>query len=418
MKKQVLLIVLMLMPLVASADKVWIDGIYYDLISLSEGAEVSRYRYDTSIYTGSISIPESVTYGGLTYSVTSIGMQAFYESSVTSITIPNSVTSIGDEAFYGCSEITSIVIPNSVTSIGDNVFYGCSGLTSLTIPNSVTSIGVSIFENCSNLTSVKVESGNLSYDSRRNCNAIVKTSTNELIAGCKSTIIPNGVTSIGVGAFNGCSGLTSIYIPNSVASISNYAFYGCSDLTSIIIGVGIETIGVSAFSYCESLEDVYCYAEKVPSTETNAFDGSYIAYATLHVPDNSINQYRRRAPWSGFETFTGILEEEYNDGNKCEKPVITLLANGKIKVECATEGATCVTNITASNADPLTDGEINLNTPLIVYTVTAYATKEGHDDSEVATATFRYEKTEGDMNGDGQVNVSDVVQLVNTILSK
>lgn len=396
MKKQVLLFVLMLMPLVASADKVWIDGIYYDLNSPSEGAEVSRYRYGTSIYTGSISIPETVTYGGLTYSVTSIGMQAFYnESSVTSITIPNSVTSIGDEAFYGCSEITSIVIPNSVTSIGYDAFYSCSSLSSIT-----------------------VENGNTTYDSRRNCNAIVKTSTNELIAGCKSTIIPNGVTSIGVGAFNGCSGFTSIYIPNSVASIGNNAFYGCSDLTSIIIGVGIETIGVSAFSYCESLEDVYCYAEKVPSTETNAFDGSYIAYATLHVPDNSINQYRRRAPWSGFETFTGILEEEYNDGNKCEKPVITLLANGKIKVECATEGATCVTNITASNADPLTDGEINLNTPLIVYTVTSYATAEGYDDSEVATTTFRYEKAEGDMNGDGMLNITDVIHLVNMILGQ
>jgi hypothetical protein len=137
----------------------------------------------------------------------------------------------------------------------------------------------------------------------------------------------------------------------------------------------------------------------------------------LHVPENSINQYRRREPWSGFETFTGILdEEEIDDGNKCEKPVITILANGKVKVESATEGATCITTITASNAEPLTDGEISLTTPLVVYTVTSYATAEDYEDSDVATFTFRWEKTEGDMNGDGQVNIGDVVKLVNMIL--
>ena len=157
----------------------------------------------------------------------------------------------------------------------------------------------------------------------------------------------------------------------------------------------------------------------MPSTETNAFFYSYISYATLHVPENSINQYRRREPWSGFETFTKILdEEEFDDDNKCAKPVITLLANGKIKVESATEGAICKTTITASNAEPLTDGEISLSTPLTVYTVTAYATAEGYGDSEVATATFRYEKAEGDINGDGNLNISDVVQLVNMILGQ
>ena len=100
----------------------------------------------------------------------------------------------------------------------------------------------------------------------------------------------------------------------------------------------------------------------------------------------------------------------------CAKPTITLLPNGKVKVESATEGATCVTNITATNAEPITDGEISLSNPLVVYTITSYATKEGYDDSEVATSSFRYEKKEGDMNGDGDLNISDVVKLVNMIL--
>ena len=117
--------------------------------------------------------------------VTNIGDDAFAGcSGLTSITIPNSVTSIGDYAFRGCG-LTSITIPNSVTSIGDDAFAGCSGLTSITIPNSVTSIGGGAFNGCSGLTSIVVESGNNKYDSRNNCNAIIETSSNKLIVGCK-----------------------------------------------------------------------------------------------------------------------------------------------------------------------------------------------------------------------------------------
>ena len=148
-------------------------------------------------------------------------------------TIPNSVTSIGSWAFYGCSSLTSLTIPNSVTSIGYGAFYNCSGLTSVTIGNSVTSIGYGAFSGCSGLTSVTVDKNNGTYDSRNNCNAIIETSTNKLIVGCKNTTIGNSVSSIGEYAFEGCSGLTSVTIGNSVTSIGSGAFEGCSGLTSV-----------------------------------------------------------------------------------------------------------------------------------------------------------------------------------------
>ena len=188
------------------------------------------------------------------------------------ITIPNSVTSIGSSAFYGCSGLTSITIPNSVTSIGSSAFSGCGSLTSITIPNSVTSIGDAAFSYCRGLTSITVESENSIFDSRDNCNAIIETSSNTLIAGCKTTTIPNSVTSIGNYAFSGCSGLTSITIPNSVTSIGSSAFQGCSGLTSITIPDGVTSIGSSAFQGCSSLTSI-TIPNSVTSIGSSAFQG-------------------------------------------------------------------------------------------------------------------------------------------------
>ena len=202
-------------------------------------------------------------------SITEIGVEVFWGcKSLTSITIPPSVTKIGGSAFNGCSGLTSItvskdnkvydsredcnaiihtesntlirgcentVIPPSVTEIGKSAFSRCSCLTSISIPPSVTVIGKDAFFYCSSLTSITVSKDNKVYDSREDCNAIIRTESNTLISGCKSTIIPPSVTEIGEWAFSDCSSLTSITIPPSVTEIGRWAFSRCSSLTSISV---------------------------------------------------------------------------------------------------------------------------------------------------------------------------------------
>ena len=124
MRKQLLLVLLALMPMIVSAEEVEIDGLWYNLIPKGQVAEVFR-SLGTS-YSGDIIIPETVTYEDVEYNVSSIAEKAFYScSELTSINIPNSVNSIGDYAFSSCTNLTSITIPNSVTTIKSGSFQGC-----------------------------------------------------------------------------------------------------------------------------------------------------------------------------------------------------------------------------------------------------------------------------------------------------
>lgn len=249
---------------------------------------------------------------------------------VKDLIIPSGVTSIGQSAFINCSYLTSVIIPNSVTSIGDNSFCGCSSLTSINIPNSVTSIGYGAFNDCSGLVSVTIPNNLTS----------IYESTFGHCSGLTSIIIPNSVTSIGQNAFYFCSNLKSIVIPNGVKNIGHWTFYNCSKLEVVSIPESVTSINNEAFSKCNELSDVYCYSKNVPSTTDDIFADSYIEYATLHVPESSLNSYKTISPWSGFGTIlpidpTGVNETKGNvkhqqqtDGKYTMNGKIYIVKNG------------------------------------------------------------------------------------------
>ncbi len=324
------LLVLCLMSADLYAYDFEVDGLCYNKLSNNE-VEIT-YKYDVGkSYSGTLIIPSKVAYNGVTYNVTSIGYKAFFNCTglTGSLSIPNSVTSVKGDAFSSCFSLTSITIPNSVTSIGNSAFCNCSGLTSITIPNSVTNIGKSPFNGCDGLTSIKVDNNNKKYDSRNNCNAIIETSTNTLITGCKNTVIPNSVTSIGFsafsclftltsitipnsvtsigdGAFSCCFSLTSITIPNSVTSIGDAAFDGCSGLTSITIPNSMTSIGNSAFYGCSGLTSIISEIKDPFAIDESVFSPSYTK-ATLTVPYGTKSKYQQTNYWN---KFTNIKEKE------------------------------------------------------------------------------------------------------------
>ena len=353
-------------------------GVHKDQVNV----ESNKFPY--AVFAGctinTVLIPQSVTAicdGSFSYSqlasivipnsVISIGFYAFNGcQGLNSISIPSSVTYIGNDAFSNCSNLESIkvesgntiydsrnncnaiietaynslikgcsntIIPNSVISINGGAFRGCQGLHSISIPSSVTYIGNEAFFGCSGLSSIKVESGNSIYDSRDNCNAIIESSTNTIIVGCKnstiptsvttignrafydcgsltSIVIPNSVTTIGDEAFFDCDMLSSVTIPNSVTTIGDYAFYDCKNLSSVIIPNSVTYIGDFAFANCFDITDIYCFAEKVPETASIIFSHPDSPKSTLYVPEGSLEAYREAAPWSSFKNIVGIVGVE------------------------------------------------------------------------------------------------------------
>ena len=280
--KHLFTMLLALVAATASAQDFVVDGICYNILSEDDRTvEVTESPYD---YAGNIVIPAEVTYDGNTYSVTTIGENAFYRcSALTSVSMPE-ITKIGYRAFFCCDVLASVEMP-AVTMIDEEAFYDCSALASVSMP-AVRTIGDEAFYDCSALTSVsmpmvKMISGGAFYG----CNALTSVS------------MP-AVTTIGNGAFHFCDALISVSMP-SVTTIGEKAFRHCDVLVSVDIPASVTTIGSDAFDGCSGLTSVYCHWEQ-PLECDPEFTSEVLMNATLYVPTGTIDAYRSVDPWRWF----------------------------------------------------------------------------------------------------------------------
>ena len=300
--RHILLMAAMLLGcLSVSAEVVQIDGIWYDVVKKTQQAKVTSPT-DGTKYSGAITIPATITYSDVEYSVTSIGSSAFYGcSSLVKITIPEGVTSIGEGAFSSCSSLAKISIPESVTSMGVYAFYGCSSLVKITIPENsqLMSIGSQAFESCGSLTSITLP---------KNLTSIGNQAFQ--FSGLTSITIPEGVTSMGFGVFGYCSSLTSITFPENsqLTSIGEGAFSTCSSLKSITIPESVTEIRCGAFSHCYNLTSINI-SEGVTSIESEAFKNCY-NLTSVNIPENSQLTSIGESAFSNCSSLTSITIPE------------------------------------------------------------------------------------------------------------
>lgn len=285
---------------------------------------IGNFAFSDCTSLRSISIPKSIN---------RIGLNAFSCcSSLTDITIPEKVTIIGSTAFQNCSSLTNITLCEGVGEIGNLTFQYCTSLTSIYIPASVNSIGAFAFLGDSSLDCIEVDSNNAVYDSREGCNAIIHSASNNLLTGCKNTVIPDGITSIGSYAFSSCTSLESINIPASVTYIRENAFShcnslhtisfpknsslthigdggfeDCSTLSRIDIPANVINIGEKAFAGCSALKEIHSLSPKPPRAEQNTFTDVDVEHTVLFVPEGSVKDYSYAFGW---EQFTNIVEEK------------------------------------------------------------------------------------------------------------
>ena len=325
--------------------------ICYNLNAETQTAEVTYMAYNTYWHDYNVGrgiktadIPETVTSGDVTYTVTSIGDHAFENcQKLTSVTIPNTVTSIGLYAFSRCEVLSEISIPNSVITIGDCAFSKCSGvdtesqpgttiytgLTTANIGSGVTSIGSGVFDDCSILTAINVSNGNLNFSSQEGV-LFSKYKKVLITYPCGkegSYTVPSTVTTIKGHAFDSCSKLTGVNIPLNVTEIGDYAFYNCYNLpkedglryagtylvevssnkTSYSIREGTRWIGTSAFRNNTTITDVVI-PNSVTTICTYAFYGC-TSLSRVSIPDKvttiGSNAFRNVPEIMYFGTATG-----------------------------------------------------------------------------------------------------------------
>ena len=329
----------------------------------------------------SIEIPEGVT---------SIEEYAFYEcSSLTNINIPEGVTSIGDWAFSGCSSLTSIKIPEGVTRIGDGAFSECSSLTNINIPEGVTSIGDWAFSGCSSLTSIKIPEGV----------TIIKSEAFYECSSLTSIEIPKGVTSIEMGAFHGCNSLTNISIPSSITNIGDYAFYGCKHIEAVAIGEKAEgkvTIQLPELVKRSLDENDILYAKGKEPTLTNCTISKEEGTMTFKAEDINKKDIKIRINDGALNGVTVVVVPSgtifYNETNPTAKDVTATIF--------IAEDEKMINNNGSKEHIFTENGTFTFK----------YKDKEGKE-KEATAKVDNIILLKGDANGDGKVDLKDILAI-------
>ena len=397
LKSLVLMVVMLVMTAsstFAQASFETIDGIRYLIDSDAKTAAVVPLSGDQK-YSGDVVVPEKVkAQDGVEYPVTAFGDNAFKQCyNLTSISIPSAVTSLGESCFFGCSILTSVNIPSAVTSLGSYCFSWCSNLKSITITSSVTSLGNYCFEGCAKLTSINIPSSvtSLGDGCFSDCFKLTRIS------------IPSSVTSLGMHCFYNCAVLTRITIPSSVTSLGIDCFYNCAALTSITIPSSVKEIGSDCFRSCSNLKST-TFNGKCPK---NTINSNLITTCILYVPKAYLQAYKD-ALGSKYQYIYASKDDgtgEDNPTQTCATPTI-IYADGKLRFESAREGAQY--HYTITDADMATDaysedGKVQLTA---VYNISAYATADGYQASEKATATLYWVKANGNLENGASTNIN------------
>ncbi|MBN2743836.1 MAG: leucine-rich repeat domain-containing protein [Marinilabiliaceae bacterium] len=305
MKKLFLSFICLFLMACASAYDFTSGGIYYNISSSSFPYSCEMTYSSGNKYAGNFIIPSTVTYNNVTYSVTSIGSDAFGDcADLTTLALPSSVISVHEKAFYGCANLSSFLvesenpvfscvdgvlfnkdqtmlmrypqgrsgsysIPSTVTSVEKGAFLQCLGLSSISIPNSVTFLGHSSFCSCDGLTSL---------------------------------LIPSSVETIDVSAFENCIGLNSITLSSGIKTIKAEAFKSCSQLSSVSIPSSVTSIEDQAFAYCDKLSSIYTFTVTPIdlSLASIVFKNVNIPTCILHVPAGAKSAYQAANQWQDF----------------------------------------------------------------------------------------------------------------------
>ena len=305
--------------------------------------------------------------------ITSIGSKAFYSCmNLESVSIPNSVVSINSSAFFDCVKLSKVNIPECIDVIDYGVFENCRSIENIDLPNCLIEIKGGAFNGCTSLKTISIPSsvkiiGNSAF---KGCESIESVNITDIESWCqikfgytgngdnpleyghhlfvngeelKTLIIPEkvetlhqnfiGCTDLNVvvfhnnfkkldgGTFWGCTELKEVVLPNSVIEIGGSDFRDCVNLKSVTLGNGIHRIGWYAFGACRNIEDFYCKAVEVPQVDDDTFINSYVGYATLHVPAESVEQYKTHSVWGKFGNIVALTDTEMSVETPCSSDV-------------------------------------------------------------------------------------------------